>query len=64
MTNHTLSAKIPSVSLREPYVFARDSLLIRRGRAECIPEISPEDWERPLVCSLFENIRTFFERGN
>ena len=50
-TNHTLSAKIPSVSLREPYVFARDSLLIRRGRAERIPEISPEDWERPLVCA-------------
>ena len=50
-TNHTLSAKIPSVSLREPYVFARDCLLVRRDRAERISGISPEDWERPLVCA-------------
>ena len=51
MTNHTLSAKIPSVSLREPYLFARDAMLVGRDRAERNSEISPEDWERPLVCA-------------
>jgi len=60
-TNPTISAKTPSCMLAKPYDSARTALLSRRTRITAHSGESLENWELPLMCSLFDSARTFFE---